>query len=77
VHPKNSYVRPRAAALIPSVTEFIEWLAGVHRCGCGAKYSVTASRVPTASVVCEKCGTLMDTPANQSSLAYVRIPEDK
>jgi hypothetical protein len=59
------------------MTEFVEWLTGTHRCGCGAKYSVTVTGVPTRSVTCEKCGTLMDTPANQSFLAYTRIPGDQ
>jgi hypothetical protein len=59
------------------VTEFVEWLTGTHKCGCGAKYHVTVTGVPTGNVTCEKCGTLMDTQANQSFLAYARIPGDE
>jgi hypothetical protein len=59
------------------VTEFVEWLTGTHKCHCGAKYSVTVTGVPTGSVTCEKCGTLMDTQANQSFLAYARILDDE
>jgi hypothetical protein len=59
------------------MTEFVEWLTGTHRCGCGAKYSVTVTGVPTRSVTFEKCGTLMDTPAKPEFLAYARIPGDK
>jgi hypothetical protein len=35
VHPKDSYARPQAAAHIPSMTEFVEWLTGKHKCDCG------------------------------------------
>ena len=45
------------------MTEFVEWLTGTHDCGCGARYKVTVTEVPTGSVTCEKCGTLMDSPA--------------
>jgi len=31
--------------------------------------------VPTESVTCEKCGTLMDSRPYNSFLAYERIPE--
>jgi hypothetical protein len=58
------------------MTEFVEWLTGTHRCGCGAKYEVTVTEVPTGSVTCEKCGTLMDSPTNRSFFAYARIPGD-
>jgi hypothetical protein len=59
------------------MTEFVEWLTGTHKCGCGAKYKVTVTGVPTGSVTCEECGTLMDCPANQSFFAYARIPGDE
>jgi hypothetical protein len=59
------------------MTEFIEWLTGTHKCDCGAKYKVTVTKAPTGSVICEKCGTLMDSPANKSFLAYKRIPGDE
>jgi hypothetical protein len=32
---------------------------------------------PTDSVSCEKCGTLMDSRANKSFLAYERIAEQE
>lgn len=57
--------------------EFVEWLTGTHECACGAKYAVTVTGVPTGSVSCEKCGTLMDSRANQSFLTYARIPADE
>jgi hypothetical protein len=59
------------------VTEFVEWLTGTHQCHCGAKYNVTVTGVPTGNVTCEKCGTLMDTQANRSFLAYARILVDE
>lgn len=59
------------------MTEFVQWLTGTHLCGCGAKYSVTVTDVPTGHVICMKCGTLMDSPANLSFFAYERIPGDK
>ena len=55
------------------MTEFVQWLTGTHKCGCGAKYNVTVTAVHTGSVTCEKCGTLMDCQANQSFFAYARI----
>jgi hypothetical protein len=55
------------------MTEFVQWLTGTHKCGCGAKYKVTVTAVPSGNVTCEKCGTLMDTQANQSFFAYARI----
>jgi len=59
------------------MTEFVEWLTGTHRCACGANYKVTVTAVPTDDVTCEKCGTLMDSPTNQSFFAYARIPGDR
>jgi hypothetical protein len=59
------------------MTEFIEWLTGTHRCDCGAKYKVEVTVVPTVNVICVKCGTLMDCPANQNFFAYERIPGDE
>jgi hypothetical protein len=56
------------------MTEFVQWLTGMHECGCGARYKVTVTEVPTGSVTCERCGTLMDCPANRSFFAYARIP---
>jgi hypothetical protein len=35
------------------MTEFVEWLTGTHECGCGARYKVTVTEVPTDSVTCE------------------------
>jgi hypothetical protein len=59
------------------MTEFIEWLTGTHKCDCGAKYKVTVTEASTDNVACEKCGTLMDRPANKSRLAYERIQGDE
>jgi hypothetical protein len=59
------------------MTEFVQWLTGTHLCGCGAKYSIAVTDVPAGNVICEKCGTLMDSPANRSFLAYERILGDK
>ena len=59
------------------MTEFVEWLTGTHKCACGTKYKVTVTETPVDSVTCEKCGTLMDRPADKSLLAYERIPEEK
>ena len=59
------------------MTEFVEWLTGTHTCNCGAKYNVTVTEAPTDDVICEKCGTLMDSRVNESSLTYERIPRDK
>jgi hypothetical protein len=55
------------------MTEFVVWLTGTHECGCGAKYKVTVTEVPTGNVTCEKCGTLMDSRVNRSCFAYARI----
>jgi hypothetical protein len=55
------------------MTEFVEWLTGTHQCTCGAKYKVTVTETPADSVSCEKCGTVMDHPADKSLLAYERI----
>ena len=38
------------------MTEFVEWLTGTHKCGCGAEYKVTVTEAPTDNVTCEKCG---------------------
>jgi hypothetical protein len=59
------------------MAEFIEWQTGTHTCGCEAKYKVTVTKTPTGYVTCEKCGTLMDSPANKSFLVYERIPGDE
>jgi hypothetical protein len=59
------------------MAEFIEWQTGTHTCSCGAKYKVTVTKAPTGYVTCEKCGILMDSPANNSLLAYERIPGDE
>jgi hypothetical protein len=59
------------------MTEFVEWLTGTHQCACGAKYKVTVTEVPTGQVICEKCGTLMDSRANRSFFAYARMPGDE
>jgi hypothetical protein len=57
------------------MTEFVEWLTGTHRCGCGAGYKVTVTAIPTGSVSCEKCGILMDQRSNESFFAYERMAE--
>jgi hypothetical protein len=59
------------------MTEFIEWLTGTHTCGCRAEYKVTVTGAPTDNVIFEKCGTLMDRPANGSFLTYERRPGDE
>jgi hypothetical protein len=59
------------------MTEFLQWLTGTHECGCGARYDVTVTKLPTGNVTCEACGTLMDRPANRSFFAYARIPGDE
>jgi hypothetical protein len=59
------------------MTEFVEWLTGTHTCGCGAEYKVTVIEGPMSNVTCEKCGLLMDKPANGSFLSYERLPGDK
>ena len=58
------------------MTEFVQWLTGTHLCGCGAKYTVAVIDVSTGHVICGKCGTLMDSPANRSFFAYERIEGD-
>jgi hypothetical protein len=55
------------------MTEFVEWLTGTHKCGCGAEYKVAVTEAPADYVTCEKCGTLMDKPANRSFLTYERM----
>ena len=47
------------------------------QCGGAAKYKVTVAEVPTGRVTCEKCGTLMDSRANQSFFAHARTPGDE
>jgi hypothetical protein len=59
------------------MTEFVEWLTGTHKCSCGAEYKVTVTGAPTDHVTCEKCGVLMDRPANGSFLNYERLPGDE
>ena len=59
------------------MTEFVEWLTGTHKCICGAKYRVTVTKALTKDVICENCGTLMDSRSNESLLTYERIPGDK
>jgi hypothetical protein len=59
------------------VTEFVEWLTGTHKCACEAEYKVTVTKTPVDSVTWEKCGTLMDHPADKSFLAYERIAGEK
>jgi hypothetical protein len=59
------------------MAEFVQWLTGMHECGCGARYAVTVTKLPTGNVTCEACGTLMDAPANRSCFAYARIPADE
>jgi hypothetical protein len=67
----------RFGAHIRWMTEFVEWLTGTHECNCGAKYKVTVTDALTDDVTCEKCGTLMDSRHNQSSLTYERIAGDQ
>jgi hypothetical protein len=64
---------PEAYLALQIMTEFVEWLTGTHRCACGAKYKVSVTDTPADSVSCEKCGTVMDHPADKSFLAYERI----
>jgi hypothetical protein len=64
-------------AHIPSMTEFIQWLTGTHKCGCGAGYKVTVTEKPADDVICEKCGALMDRRANNSFLTYERMAQDE
>jgi hypothetical protein len=59
------------------MTEFVEWLTGTHKCECGAKYKVTVTEESPARVNCEKCGIVMDHPAQKSLLTYERIPRDE
>jgi hypothetical protein len=59
------------------VTEFVEWLTGTHKCGCGAEYKVAVAEAPTENVICGKCGILMDRPANRSFLTYERVAKNK
>ena len=59
------------------MTEFVEWLTGTHQCNCGARYKVTVGEALTNDVICEKCGTLMDSRHNESLLTYERISGDK
>jgi hypothetical protein len=59
------------------MTEFVEWLTGTHICECGAKYKVTVTETPPDLTTCEKCGILMDRPADKSFLTYERIPGDE
>jgi hypothetical protein len=59
------------------MTEFVEWLTGTHKCKCGAKYKVTVTETPPDRATCEKCGILMDHPADKSLLTYERIPGDE
>jgi len=59
------------------MTEFVEWLTGIHKCACGANYKVTVTAAPANNVTCEKCGTLMDSSANQGFFAYTRILGDE
>jgi hypothetical protein len=80
VHPKDSPVRVEtwpSAKHIPSMTEFVEWLSGTHKCECGAKYKVTVTDIPPDRATCENCGVLMDHPADKSLLTYERIPGDE
>ena len=62
---------------IPGMAEFIQWHTGTHTCGCGAKYKVTVTKATTGYMTCEKCGILMDSPANNSRLVYERKPRDE
>ena len=66
-----------SATHIQSMAEFVEWLTGTHKCECGAKYKVTVTETPSDRATCEKCGILMDRPANKSLLTYERIPGDE
>jgi hypothetical protein len=63
--------------IFASMTEFVEWLTGMHTCHCGAKYKVTVTEEVTNDVTCEKCGTLMDSRVNESFLTYERTARDK
>jgi NADH:ubiquinone oxidoreductase subunit D len=67
----------RFGAHIRGMTEFVEWLTGTHTCDCGAKYKVTVTEVPTDNVICEQCGTLMDSRPNESFLTYERMPGEE
>jgi ribosomal protein S27E len=55
------------------VTEFVEWLTGTHTRACGAEYKVTVTETAADRVTCEKCGTVIDHPADKSLLVYERI----
>jgi hypothetical protein len=63
--------------IFASMTEFVEWLTGMHTCDCGARYKVAVTEAPTNDVSCEKCGTLMDSRVNESFLTYERVPRDE
>jgi hypothetical protein len=59
---------------LPGMTEFVEWL----------RISATAERNKAAltktladRVICEKCGTLMDSQSNKSFLAYERMRQGR
>jgi hypothetical protein len=67
----------QSRAHIVRMPEFVEWLTGTHTCSCGAKYKVTVTEASLARINCEKCGVVMDHPADKSLLAYERIPGDQ
>jgi hypothetical protein len=69
--------KPAVPDHMPGMAEFIQWHTGTHTCGCGAKYKVTVTKAPTGHMSCEKCGRLIDSPANRSFLVYERIPRDE
>jgi len=48
-----------------------------HKCDCGTKYKVAVTKTLADRVICEKCGTLMDSQSNKSFLAYEPIPGDE
>ena len=58
------------------MTEFVEWLTGTHQCDCGAKYKVAVSQAALPRAYCERCGVLMDRPADKSLLSYERVLGD-
>jgi hypothetical protein len=53
------------------MTEFVEWLTGTHKCDCGARYTVTVTRVTAVSVTCEKCDGLPCQPELFGLCAYI------
>jgi hypothetical protein len=66
-------------AHIRGMSGFTEWLTGTHICDCGATYKITWNKTTfphTGNATCEKCGGVMDSWRNSTSVRSYKLMLD-